>query len=154
MRPEQSEEARWAARAGRVWGRLGIPPADQRTVLEHQGRKCAVCGLAERPGVTLHADHQHDRRRLFRGYLCRRCNEKAEAFEAYFASPPAVEAGVEFSVPAHLHAAVERKRELDRARRRRQRAGEGTPREEPGERTTYRYGTRGVADAIDLLEGT
>jgi len=152
MRPEQSEQARWAARAGRVQRRLGIPPADQRKVLEHQGRQCAVCGLTERPGKTLHADHQHDAPWLFRGYLCKRCNEKAEAFKAYFASPPAVEAGVEFSVPAHLHAAIERKRELDRARRRRRRAGQAPAREEPGERTTYRYGTRGVANAIDLLE--
>lgn len=152
MRPEQSEQARWTARAERVERRLGIPPEDQRKVLNHQGSKCAVCGLVERRGQTLHTDHQHEGQRLFRGYLCKRCNEKAEAFEAYFANPPAIQAGVEFSVPAHLHAAIERKRELDRARRRRQRAGQAPVREEPGERTTYRYGTRGVANAIDLLE--
>lgn len=156
MRPEQSAEARWQARSARVEQRLGILPEDQRAVIEHQGWACAVCGLKEAPGKTLHADHQHDGRRLFRGYLCKRCNEKAEAFERYFAEPPALEAGVEFEVPALLHAAIERKREADRGRRRRQRAniGQATEPETPGERQTYHYGSGMTRVALDRLEQT
>jgi hypothetical protein len=153
MRPVQSAEARWEARAGRVEKRLGVPAEDQRKVIEFQGWACAVCGLKEQPGKTLHADHQHEGRQLFRGYLCKRCNEKAEAFEAYFSDPPAVQAGVEFEVPALLHAAIERKREADRGRRRRERAGHQVVQPvEVGERTTYRFGGGTTRTAIELLE--
>jgi len=152
MRPEQSAEARWLARAARVERRLGVPETDQRTVIAFQGWKCAVCGLKDQPVKTLHADHQHDGRRLFRGYLCKRCNEKAEAFEAYFANPPALVAGVEFEVPALLHVAMERKREADRGRRRRQRAGPQPIPEEPGERQTYHFGGGATRMAIERLE--
>jgi hypothetical protein len=153
MRPEQRAEARWLARAARVERRLGVPEAEQRSVIEFQGWVCAVCGLKEQPGKTLHADHQHDGRRLFRGYLCKRCNEKAEAFEAYFTNPPAVQAGVEFEVPALLHAAIERKREADRGRRRRARAGQAPPPPaEPGARTTDHYGGGTTRAAIERLE--
>lgn len=91
-RPERQGELReiWNVknpakrRIGRnSWKRGGLSPDQLLEIFESQGRACAICQASLTfPDRQTHVDHCHATG-VFRGILCRRCNQQLGHYEAW-----------------------------------------------------------------------
>lgn len=102
QRSYATEECRKRAqRAAWVLKTYGITMEEWDTIFEAQGRVCAICKRAPKPGETFHLDHEHQGGPSgpVRGIVCPfdntrtigrlKSHERAQALADYLRDPPA-----------------------------------------------------------------